>query len=221
MPDEASLAAHQQYTFFPTKIELASTITRLTEEIERSQPACLVLDSLSELRLLASDNMRYRRQLLALKQFFAGRKTTALLLDDRTANGHDLQLQSIAHGVNGVTADSSKRNYALALDRLSSSAGNGGNPSIEYSFWDFARRCWIRDLSPSTINVKLSAIRSLVDEAKRAEVLGADDASYVSDVPRVAQRGTRLGKWLTKEQARKLLAVPDRSTIKGKGLRDS
>lgn len=100
VPDEASLAADQQYTVFhPTEIELASTITRLTGEIERTKPSCLVIDSLSELRLLASDNMKYRRQLLALKQFFAGRKTTVLMLDDRTADGHDRQLQSIAHGV--------------------------------------------------------------------------------------------------------------------------
>ena len=100
VPDEASLGADQQYTVFhPTEIELASTVVRLTEEIERHQPSCLVVDSLSELRLLAADNMKYRRQLLALKQFFAGRQTTALLLDDRTADGHDLQLQSIAHGV--------------------------------------------------------------------------------------------------------------------------
>ncbi len=100
VPDEASLAPEQQYTVFhPTEVELASTISRLTEEIEKIQPACLVLDSLSELQLLAGDNMRYRRQLLALKQFFAGRRTTVLLLDDRTASGHDKQLQSIAHGV--------------------------------------------------------------------------------------------------------------------------
>ncbi len=100
VPDEASLAADQQYTVFhPSDVELAGTILRLTEEIDKIQPSCLVLDSLSELRLLAADNMRYRRQLLALKQFFAGRKMTALLLDDRTATGHDLQLQSIAHGV--------------------------------------------------------------------------------------------------------------------------
>ena len=100
VPDEASLAPEQQYTVFhPTEIELASTIARLTDEIEKNQPSCLVLDSLSELQLLAGDNMRYRRQLLALKQFFAGRKTTVLLLDDRTASGNDKQLQSIAHGV--------------------------------------------------------------------------------------------------------------------------
>src|SRR4029450_6786149 len=56
-------------------------------------------DSLSELRLLAGDPLRYRRQLLALKQYFRGRQCTVLLLDDLTSSGRDLQVQSIAHGV--------------------------------------------------------------------------------------------------------------------------
>jgi circadian clock protein KaiC len=59
----------------------------------------VVFDSLSEMRLLAQNSLRYRRQILALKQFFLGRRCTVLLLDDRTSEGSDLQLQSIAHGV--------------------------------------------------------------------------------------------------------------------------
>lgn len=100
VPDEAALNADEQYTVFhPTEVELSSTIDRMTAEVEKTKPTRLVIDSLSELRLLAVDNIRYRRQLLALKRFFAGRKTTVLMLDDRTADGHDRQLQSIAHGV--------------------------------------------------------------------------------------------------------------------------
>ena len=100
IPAEASLSPDQQYTVFhPSEVELASTIQKLTDLIEEKKPTRLVIDSLSELRLLASDTMRYRRQLLALKQFFAGRDTTVLLLDDRSAEGSDMQLQSIAHGV--------------------------------------------------------------------------------------------------------------------------
>ena len=68
VPEEASFSADQQYTVFhPSEVELASTIQRLTAEIEKLNPDRLVIDSLSELRLLASDAMRYRRQLLALK----------------------------------------------------------------------------------------------------------------------------------------------------------
>ena len=100
IPEEASLSPEQQYTVFhPSEVELASTIQKLTQLIEERKPTRLVIDSLSELRLLAADTMRYRRQLLALKQFFAGRDTTVLLLDDRSAEGSDMQLQSIAHGV--------------------------------------------------------------------------------------------------------------------------
>lgn len=100
VPDEATLGVDEQYTVFhPTEVELSGTIDRMTAEVEQRKPTRLIIDSLSELRLLAADNIRYRRQLLALKRFFAGRKTTVLMLDDRTADGHDRQLQSIAHGV--------------------------------------------------------------------------------------------------------------------------
>ena len=99
-PAEASLSPQEQYTVFhPSEIELASTVERLTRVIDDIKPSRLVIDSLSELRLLAADVMRYRRQLLALKQFFSGRETTVLLLDDRTMDGNDFQLRSIAHGV--------------------------------------------------------------------------------------------------------------------------
>ncbi len=110
VPEEASLSLEQQYSVFhPSEVELASTITKLTDLIEKVKPVRLVIDSLSELRLLAADTMRYRRQLLALKQFFAGRETTVLLLDDRSAEGSDMQLQSIAHGV--LRLDKVARSY--------------------------------------------------------------------------------------------------------------
>ena len=112
VPEEASLSPEQQYTVFhPSEVELASTIQKLTGLIEEIKPTRLVIDSLSELRLLASDTMRYRRQLLALKQFFAGRETTVLLLDDRSAEGSDMQLQSIAHGV--IRLDRVPRSYGV------------------------------------------------------------------------------------------------------------
>ncbi len=116
-PDEASLSPEQQYTVFhPSEVELAQTIERLTAEIDRVTPDRLVIDSLSELRLLAADQMRYRRQLLALKHFFVGRSTTVLLLDDRTAQGEDLQLQSIAHGV--IRLDKLSRSYGRTRRQL-------------------------------------------------------------------------------------------------------
>ena len=92
-PDE------QNTMFHPSEMELASTTQLILEDVERLKPTRVVFDSLSELRLLAGSALRYRRQILALKQFFASRDCTVLLLDDLTATDHDLQMQSIAHGV--------------------------------------------------------------------------------------------------------------------------
>ena len=103
-PEEASLSPKEQYTVFhPSEVEFATTVEGLTKTIEDIKPVRVVIDSLSELRLLAADAMRYRRQLLALKHFFSGRDMTVLLLDDRTSDDRDFQLRSIAHGVIHLT----------------------------------------------------------------------------------------------------------------------
>jgi circadian clock protein KaiC len=100
VPSEDSLRPEEQYTVFhPSEVELTNTTTTILAEVGRTKPRRLVLDSLSELRLLAGNPLRYRRQILALKQFFAGSGCTVLLLDDLTAADRDLQVQSIAHGV--------------------------------------------------------------------------------------------------------------------------
>jgi circadian clock protein KaiC len=97
---EQRLQTEQQYTVFhPSEVELGETTRLICDQVERLQPARVVFDSLSEMRLLARDPLRYRRQVLALKQFFVGRKCTVILLDDRTSVETDLQLQSISHGV--------------------------------------------------------------------------------------------------------------------------
>ena len=98
--DKNGLRPDDQYTFFhPSEVELGETTKAMMEEVERVNPARVVLDSLSEMRLLAREPLRYRRQILGLKQFFVDRNCTVLLLDDRTSNDGDLQLQSLAHGV--------------------------------------------------------------------------------------------------------------------------
>ena len=92
--------AKGDYTLFhPSEVELSQTTQGVLEVVEKVRPQRLVFDSLSEMRLLARDALRYRRQVLALKQFFAGRACTVLLLDDRSSGPGDLQLESIAHGV--------------------------------------------------------------------------------------------------------------------------
>ena len=112
VPEEAALSAEDSYTVFhPNEVELASTIKKLIEEIQRVKAQRVVLDSLSELRLLAAEPVKYRRQLLALKRYFAGRGMTTLLLDDRSGEGSDVQLQSIAHGV--IRLQKNPRSYGI------------------------------------------------------------------------------------------------------------
>ena len=96
---EQSLTEEDTTVFYPAEVELGQTVKALLDSVERAKPARVVLDSLSEIRLLAQSTLRYRKQILALKQFFANRNTTVLMLDDRTAEYNDLQLQSVPHGV--------------------------------------------------------------------------------------------------------------------------
>jgi integrase len=77
-------------------------------------------------------------------------------------------------------------------------------------------RTKMEGLSPSTINVRLSAVRKMVHEARRNGLLGIEEATNLTDVPNIRQQGTRMGNWLTREQTKEILAVPDRSTLKGK-----
>jgi circadian clock protein KaiC len=89
-----------EYTLYhPAEIELADLTKTVLERVEKIRPARVVFDSLSELRLLARDPLRYRRQILGLKEFFARRPSTVLLLDDHSSGNADLQLRSLAHGV--------------------------------------------------------------------------------------------------------------------------
>jgi circadian clock protein KaiC len=105
-------------TFFhPSEVELNRTTKALLDEVTRVKPVRVVFDSISEIRLLAETPLRYRRQILQLKQFFAGRKCTVLLLDDASASDEDLQIESIAHGV--ICLQRSAPAYGIARRQLS------------------------------------------------------------------------------------------------------
>lgn len=105
--DESALEEDGQLTMLhASDVELNETTQKLIDAIERYKPSRVVIDSLSEMRLLAQSSLRYRRQVLALKQLFLGRSCTVIMLDDRTASGPDLQLHSIAHGVISLEAQS-------------------------------------------------------------------------------------------------------------------
>ncbi len=117
LADELQVDGESDLTMYqPSEVELNATTRKALEAVERLKPRRMVLDSLSELRLLAQSSLRYRRQILGLKQFLVGRDCTALLLDDRTTEGPDMQLQSIAHGV--ISLDSYTPAYGRTLRQL-------------------------------------------------------------------------------------------------------
>jgi circadian clock protein KaiC len=100
VPPESLLDEQQQQSLlYSSDLELGETTRRIFEAFERVRPDRVVLDSLSEIRLLAQSSLRYRRQILALKHFFAKQNATVLMLDDMTADATDKTVHSIAHGV--------------------------------------------------------------------------------------------------------------------------
>ena len=117
LPPQESLQPDEQSTMFhPSELELGETTLKILAEVDALKPTRVVFDSLSELRLLAGSSLRYRRQILALKQFFGGRNCTVLLLDDMTSSEHDLQVQSIAHGA--LRLEQIHSDYGMARRRL-------------------------------------------------------------------------------------------------------
>ena len=118
IPPDDDLKPEAQYTVFhPSEVELADTIASILNKVDEVAPQRLVFDSLAELRMLARDPLKYRRQILALKRHLSGGNITVLMLDDRTSNSNDdLQLQSIAHGV--VLMEGIGREYGVRRRRL-------------------------------------------------------------------------------------------------------
>lgn len=106
----------QQSLLYSSDLELGETTQRIFAAFEEFRPDRVVLDSLSEIRLLAQSSLRYRRQVLALKHYFAGRGTTVLMLDDLTADALDKTVHSVAHGV--VSLEEIPRNYGPERRRL-------------------------------------------------------------------------------------------------------
>ena len=98
-PEESFEAQKQTTLFHPAEVELSETADRVLALVDQEKPHRIVIDSLSEMRLLAGGSLRYRRQILALKQQFATRDATVLFLDDTSASSMDNQLETLAHGV--------------------------------------------------------------------------------------------------------------------------
>ena len=119
VPPEASLDPEREQTLFhPAEMELGETTKLIFERVKELDPARVVFDSLSEMRLLAQNPLRYRRQILALKHFFTNRRCTVILLDDLSSAVNDLQLHSIAHGVIIITLEQLALDYGAERRRL-------------------------------------------------------------------------------------------------------
>ena len=116
-PPELAGEAGQQYTVFqPAEVELSDVLETILAKVREVKPSRIIIDSMSELRMLARDSLRYRRQILSLKQFFEGRDCTTLLLDERFGESHENQVQTIAHGV--LSLEVLPRNYGITRRRL-------------------------------------------------------------------------------------------------------
>ncbi|HEY1250786.1 MAG TPA: ATPase domain-containing protein [Thermoanaerobaculia bacterium] len=98
-PGPEAMTAEDNTLFHPAEVELGETTRSILSEVERIRPSRVVIDSLSEVRLLSQTALRYRRQILAFKQLFSNRGITVLLLDDRSENAGDMHVESIAHGI--------------------------------------------------------------------------------------------------------------------------
>jgi circadian clock protein KaiC len=116
------IGADSRYTVFhPAEVELDETTRRVLTEVERTSPDRVVFDSLSEMRMLAADQLRYRRQILAIKQYFMKSSCTVLMLDDRTSESPDRQLESIAHGVvslDYIPAEYGRQRHSLGVVKM-------------------------------------------------------------------------------------------------------
>lgn len=114
---ESQIAEESQNTIYhPAEIELNKTTELILRQIESVKPHRLVIDSVSELRLLSDSGLRYRRQMLSFKQFFAGDRITVLMLDDHGVEEGDLHVQSIAHGV--ITLEQFQSDYGSERRRV-------------------------------------------------------------------------------------------------------
>jgi circadian clock protein KaiC len=175
----AEAAMQGDYTLFhPSEVELNKTTEGMLDVVNRIKPLRIVIDSLSELRLLARDPLRYRRHVLALKQFFVGRNCTVLLLDDRTSAASDLQLESIAHGVidlQQVAPEYGAERRRLIVKKLRGLRFRGG-------FHDFTIRSGGIDVFPR-----------LVAAEHRTELIGKSVSSGVPELDALLGGGLDCG----------------------------
>jgi circadian clock protein KaiC len=145
VPPESVLDAEQhQSLLYSSDLELGEAITRVLAAIERLKPQRIVIDSLSEIRLLAQSSLRYRRQILALKHYFAKHNSTVVMLDDLTGETNDRAVHSIAHSVIHLDQlapiyGAERRRLRVAKCRGQSFRGGYHDFTIEKGAWSCTR----------------------------------------------------------------------------------
>lgn len=130
-PAESLLDPDQQQSLlYSSDLELGETTKLIFDAFERVKPNRIVLDSLSEIRLLAQSSLRYRRQILAMKHYFAGQGATVLLLDDLTAETLDKTVHSVVHGVIRLEELVTVRRAKPVRCSAATSRGNTATPPV-------------------------------------------------------------------------------------------
>lgn len=167
VPAEAQLE-RQQSVLFPTEAELSQTIDAICDAVRESGPSRLVIDSMSELRMVANDPMRYRRQIVALKRFLLTQACTTLVMDDLTDEPRQFDLQGTVHGV--ITLDQREREFGAARRRLRVVKMRGAE--FQSGWHDFAITAREVYVFPSLIAEEHQAQRTR--EAITSEVAGLD-----------------------------------------------
>jgi circadian clock protein KaiC len=148
VPSERNLSADSLLTVFtPSELELGETTEALIASANKHRPQRLVIDSLAEVRLIAQNPVRYRRQVLALKQYFSDRDCTVLLLDDRTGGGEGDHVQTVAHGV--VVLEQLANQYGAERRRLRVSKMRG--VAFRGGFHDFTIKTGGLDVYPRLV----------------------------------------------------------------------
>jgi circadian clock protein KaiC len=160
----------EQSILHPSEVELGETTKSIMAEVDRVMPARVVFDSLSELRLLAQNPLRYRRQILAIKNYFSTRKCTVILLDDKTAENDDQQLHSIAHGV--ITLEQLAQEFGKERRRLNVVKMRG--IKFRGGYHDF-----ILDTGGITVFPRLIAAEHVTDFVPRPQSTGAPGLDHL------------------------------------------
>ena len=198
LPMGDQLDPESQYTMFhPSEVELGETTGRMLQEVERLRPTRVVFDSLAEIRLMAGTMLRFRRQVLALKQYFAGRDTTVLLLDDANGVEQGAPVHTIVHGA--VMLSQMRPDYGGDRRRLRISKLRG-RPFIG-GFHDYEIRTggielfprliashFRRDGTVEQINSNLPGLDALLGELEEESLGTLDSATARTEVKAKVRR---------------------------------